>query len=143
MVLGNIFFEPSTRTRMSFATSFYRLGGAVFEMPEMASSSLVKGESLYDTSCVMGSYVDVLVVRHPTQGVVQQFAEATDRPLINGGDGTGEHPTQALLDLYTIIKEQGRSLEQLDGLSIAMVGDLKHGRTVHSLTKLLSLFYNF
>jgi aspartate carbamoyltransferase catalytic subunit len=141
-VLGNVFFEPSTRTRMSFASAFYRLGGAVFEMTDLASSSLVKGESLYDTSRVMGSYVDLLVVRHPTQGVVQQFAEATDRPLINGGDGTGEHPTQALLDLYTMIKEQGRSLDQLNGLSIAMVGDLKHGRTVHSLTKLLSLFKN-
>ncbi|MCX6958634.1 MAG: aspartate carbamoyltransferase [Verrucomicrobiae bacterium] len=141
-VLGNIFFEPSTRTRMSFSTAFQRLGGAVFEMADVNSSSLVKGESLYDTSRVMESYVDLFVVRHPTKGVVQEFAEATDRPLINGGDGTGEHPTQALLDLYTIMKEQGRSFEQLDGLSIAMVGDLKHGRTVHSLTKLLSLFKN-
>jgi aspartate carbamoyltransferase catalytic subunit len=141
-VLGNIFFEPSTRTRMSFSTAFHRLGGAVFEMADVTSSSLVKGESLYDTSRVMESYVDLFVVRHPTKGVVQEFAAATDRPLINGGDGVGEHPTQALLDLYTIMKEQGRSFEELDGLSIAMVGDLKHGRTVHSLTKLLSLFKN-
>lgn len=139
-VLGNIFFEPSTRTRMSFATAFHRLGGAVVEMTDIESSSLVKGESLYDTSRIMGNYVDLFVVRHPTQGAVQDFANATDRPLINGGDGTGEHPTQALLDLYTIMKEQDRNISQLDGLSIAMVGDLKHGRTVHSLTKLLSLF---
>lgn len=141
-VLGNIFFEPSTRTRMSFATSFYRLGGAVYEVADLSSTSLVKGESLYDMSRVMGNYVDLFVVRHPTQGVVQDFAKAADRPLINGGDGTGEHPTQALLDLYTIMKEQGRSFDELDSLSIAMVGDLKHGRTVHSLTKLLSLFKN-
>jgi len=141
-ILGNIFFEPSTRTRMSFATAFQRLGGAVYEVTDLSSTSLVKGESLYDTSRVMESYVDLFVVRHPTQGAVQDFAKATSRPLINGGDGTGEHPTQALLDLYTIMKEQGRSFEQLDGLSIAMVGDLKHGRTVHSLTKLLSLFKN-
>lgn len=141
-VLGNIFFEPSTRTRMSFATAFYRLGGAVYEVADLSSTSLVKGESLYDTSRVMENYVDLFVVRHPTQGAVQDFAEATHRPLISGGDGTGEHPTQALLDLYTIMKEQGRSFDDLDGLSIAMVGDLKHGRTVHSLTKLLSRFKN-
>lgn len=141
-ILGNIFFEPSTRTRMSFATAFQRLGGAVYEVADLSSTSLTKGESLYDTSRVMESYIDLFVVRHPTKGVVQEFATATERPLINGGDGVGEHPTQALLDLYTIMKEQGRSFEQLDGLSIAMVGDLKHGRTVHSLTKLLSLFKN-
>lgn len=141
-LLGNIFFEPSTRTRMSFATAFHRLGGAVIEVTDSASTSLTKGETLSDTSLVMESYVDLFVVRHPTKGVVQEFAETTQRPLVNGGDGTGEHPTQALLDLYTIMKEQGRTLEQLDGLSIAMVGDLKHGRTVHSLTKLLSLFKN-
>lgn len=141
-VLGNIFFEPSTRTRMSFATSFHRLGGAVYEVADLSSTSLVKGESLYDTSRVMENYVDLFVVRHPKQGAVQDFAEATNRPLISGGDGTGEHPTQALLDLYTIMKEQGRTFEELNGLSITMVGDLKHGRTVHSLTKLLSLFKN-
>jgi aspartate carbamoyltransferase catalytic subunit len=111
-------------------------------MTDVASSSLVKGESIDDTSRVIGSYFDLLVVRHPIEGSVQQIAKMTDRPVISGGDGTGEHPTQALLDLYTIMKEQGRSFEQLDGLSIAMVGDLKHGRTVHSLTKLLSLFKN-
>ncbi len=141
-VLGNIFFEPSTRTRMSFATAFYRLGGAVYEVADLASTSVVKGESLYDTSRIMENYVDLFVVRHPTQGAVQDFAKATSCPLISGGDGTGEHPTQALLDLYTIMKEQNRSFEDLNGLSIAMVGDLKHGRTVHSLTKLLSRFKN-
>jgi aspartate carbamoyltransferase catalytic subunit len=141
-VLGNLFFEPSTRSRVSFETAFYRLGGAVSNTIGMDFSSMVKGESLYDTSRVMGGYADVLVVRHPEQGSVKKFAEATATPVISSGDGAGEHPTQALLDLYTILKEQGRSLDKIDGLSIAMVGDLKHGRTVHSLTKLLSLFAN-
>ncbi len=141
-VLGNLFFEPSTRSRVSFETAFYRLGGVVSNTIGMNFSSIVKGESLYDMSRVMGGYADVLVVRHPDKGSVEQFAEATPTPVISSGDGAGEHPTQALLDLYTIMKEQGRSLDQIDGLSIAMVGDLKHGRTVHSLVKLLSLFKN-
>ncbi|MBX9743059.1 MAG: aspartate carbamoyltransferase [Chthoniobacterales bacterium] len=141
-VLGNLFLEPSTRSRVSFETAFYRLGGAVSNTIGSDCSSIVKGESLYDTSRVMGGYVDVLVVRHPEEGSVKKIAEATTTPVISSGDGAGEHPTQALLDLYTIMKEQGRSWDQLEGLSITMIGDLKHGRTVHSLTKLLSLFKN-
>ncbi len=141
-VLGNLFFEPSTRSRVSFATSFYRLGGAVSDTTGFSFSSMAKGESIYDTSRVMGGYADVLVVRHPEEGSIKQFAEATDCPVISSGDGAGEHPTQALLDLYTIMRERGKSFDDLDGLSIAMVGDLKYGRTVHSLTKLLSLFKN-
>lgn len=141
-VLGNLFFEPSTRSRVSFETAFYRLGGAVSNTTGFTFSSMAKGESLEDTARVMGGYADVLVVRHPEEGSVAQFAEATPCPVISSGDGAGEHPTQALLDLYTIMKECGRTLDQIDGLSIAMVGDLKHGRTVHSLTKLLSLFKN-
>lgn len=141
-ILGNLFFEPSTRSRMSFETAFYRLGGAVSNITGMTFTSMTKGESIYDTSRVLGGYADLLVVRHPEEGSVKQFADATTTPVINSGDGAGEHPTQALLDLYTILKEQQRSFDQVDGLSIAMVGDLKHGRTVHSLIKLLSLFKN-
>lgn len=139
-VLGNLFFEPSTRSRVSFETAFYRLGGAVSNTIGVDFSSIVKGESLYDTARIMGGYADVLVVRHPQEGSVKEFAAATTTPVISSGDGAGEHPTQALLDLYTILKEQGRSFEEIDGLSIAMIGDLKQSRTVHSLTKLLSLF---
>lgn len=139
-VLGNLFFEPSTRSRVSFSTAFHRLGGSVSDTTGFSFSSMAKGESIYDTSRVMGGYTDVLVIRHPQEGSLKQFAAATDQPVISSGDGAGEHPTQALLDLYTIMKERRRSFDQLDGLSITMVGDLKHGRTVHSLTKLLSLF---
>lgn len=141
-VLGNLFFEPSTRSRVSFGAAFNRLGGEVRDTTGFTFSSMAKGESIHDTSRVISGYVDCLVVRHPEEGSVQQFAEATHLPVINGGDGPGEHPTQALLDLYTVMKEHGRNLDQIDGLSIAMVGDLKHGRTVHSLTKLLALFNN-
>lgn len=141
-VLGNLFLEPSTRSRVSFETAFYRLGGSVSNTIGIDGSSIVKGESLEDTACMLGGYADVLVIRHPEQGAVQKMAQATITPVINSGDGAGEHPTQALLDLYTILKEQGRTFSQIDGLSIAMVGDLKHSRTVHSLLKLLSLFKN-
>lgn len=141
-VLGNLFFEPSTRSRVSFGSAFNRLGGEVRDTTGFTFSSMAKGESIHDTSRVISGYTDVLVVRHPEEGAVKQFADATNQPVINGGDGPGEHPTQALLDLYTVMKEHGRNLDQIDGLSIAMVGDLKYGRTVHSLTKLLSLFNN-
>jgi aspartate carbamoyltransferase catalytic subunit len=141
-LLGNIFFEPSTRTRVSFETAFYRLGGSVFNIADKTGTSMVKGESLEDTARVLGGYADVLVVRHPKEGSVKRCADVSSSPVINAGDGSGEHPTQALLDLYTIMKESGRSLDQIDGLSIAFVGDLKHSRTVHSLAKLLSLFKN-
>lgn len=139
-VLCNLFFEPSTRSRISFGAAFCRLGGATCDTTGFQFSSMAKGESIFDTSRVVSGYADVIVVRHPVEGTVREFANAARVPVINGGDGPGEHPTQALLDLYTIYKERGGSLADVDGLSIAMVGDLRHGRTVHSLTKLLSLF---
>jgi aspartate carbamoyltransferase catalytic subunit len=139
-VLANLFFEPSTRTRISFHAAFSRLGGSVCDTTGFQFSSMAKGESLYDTARVIAGYADIIVIRHPVEGSVKEFAEAIHVPVINGGDGPGEHPTQALLDLYTIHKEFGGALDRVDGVKIAMVGDLKHGRTVHSLAKLLSLF---
>lgn len=138
-ILGNLFFEPSTRSRISFGAAFDRLGGSVRDTTGFQFSSMAKGESLYDTSRVVSGYVDIIVMRHPTIGSVKEFSAATQIPVINGGDGAGEHPTQALLDLYTIHKELKRGLDELRGLKIALVGDLKFGRTVHSLIKLLSL----
>lgn len=138
-ILGNLFFEPSTRSRISFGAAFNRLGGSVRDTTGFQFSSMAKGESLYDTSRVVSGYVDIIVMRHPTIGSVREFASATRIPVISGGDGAGEHPTQALLDLYTIRKELNRDLKELRGLKIALVGDLKFGRTVHSLMKLLSL----
>ena len=139
-VLGNLFFEASTRTRVSFGAAFCRLGGSVCDTTGFTFSSMAKGESIYDTSRVMSGYVDALVIRHPEQGSVAEFADATNIPVINGGDGAGEHPSQALLDLYTILTEFSRLGKLLDGAHIAMVGDLKYGRTVHSLIKLLALY---
>lgn len=139
-VLGNLFFEASTRTRVSFGAAFCRLGGSVCDTTGFTFSSMAKGESIYDTSRVMSGYVDAMVIRHPEQGSVAEFARATNIPVVNGGDGTGEHPSQALLDLYTILTEFSRLGKLLDGAHIAMVGDLKHGRTVHSLIKLLALY---
>lgn len=141
-ILANLFFEPSTRTRISFGCAFNRLGGFVNDTVGFEFSSIVKGESMYDTSRVVGGYADIIVVRHPIKGSVAKFAEATNIPIINGGDGVGEHPTQALLDIYTIYKELGSDFQLLNNLNIALVGDLKNGRTVHSLAKLLSLFKN-
>jgi aspartate carbamoyltransferase catalytic subunit len=138
-VLGNLFFEPSTRSRLSFGAAFNRLGGYVRETTGFAFSSMAKGESIYDTSRVVSGYMDILVVRHPDEGAVQEFAAATHVPVINGGDGPGEHPTQALLDLYTLCRERGLRPGGLGGMRVAVVGDLKYGRTVHSLTKLLAL----
>lgn len=139
-VLGNLFFEPSTRTRVSFGAAFCRLGGSVCDTTGFTFSSMVKGESIADTSRVVSGYVDALVVRHPELGSVAEFARHTHLPVINGGDGTGEHPTQALLDLYTIRREFARLGKPIDGARVAMVGDLRHGRTVHSLIRLLSLY---
>lgn len=139
-ILGNMFFEPSTRTRVSFGCAFNLLGGEVRETTGFKSSAIAKGESLYDTARVLSGYSDVICMRHPEEGSVGEFAAASRVPVLNGGDGANEHPSQALLDLYTICKElQGRG-RGLDGLRIAMIGDLKHGRTVHSLIRLLSLF---
>jgi len=139
-VLGNLFFEASTRTRVSFGAAFCRLGGSVCDTTGFTFSSMAKGESIYDTSRVMSGYVDAMVIRHPEQGSVAEFARATNIPVVNGGDGPGEHPSQALLDLYTILTEFSRLGKLLDGAHIAMVGDLKYGRTVHSLIKLLALY---
>src|SRR6185312_9734578 len=139
-VLGNLFFEASTRTRVSFGAAFCRLGGSVCDTTGFTFSSMVKGESIYDTSRVMSGYVDALVIRHPEKGSVAEFAAATNIPVVNGGDGAGEHPSQALLDLYTILTEFSRLGKLLDGAHIVLAGDLKYGRTVHSLIKLLALY---
>lgn len=141
-ILGNMFFEASTRTRISFGSAFNLLGGDVRESVGMDSSSLIKGESLQDTARVLSGFSDVICMRHPEAGSVAQFAAASRVPVMNGGDGSNEHPSQALLDLYTIAKELQTRGRGIDGLRIAMVGDLKYGRTVHSLCKLLSLYNN-
>ena len=141
-ILGNMFFEPSTRTRVSFGCAFNLLGGHVRETTDVKSSSISKGESLYDTARVISGYSDIIVMRHPQPGSVSEFAKASRVPVINGGDGPNEHPSQALLDLYTIKKELHSKDREIDGMSIAMVGDLKHGRTVHSLSQLLLLYKN-
>ena len=141
-ILGNMFFEPSTRTRVSFGCAFNLLGGQVRETSDVKTSSISKGESLYDTARVIGGYSDIIVMRHPQMGSVSEFAKASRVPVINGGDGPNEHPSQALLDLYTIKKELLSNDRQIDGMNIAMIGDLKHGRTVHSLSQLLLLYDN-
>lgn len=133
-ILATLFFEPSTRTRLSFEAAMQRLGGRVLSVSEPKSTSASKGETLHDTIRTVDGYADAIVLRHPEIGAADIAARATSKPLLNAGDGAGEHPTQSLLDLYTIRKEQGR----VDGLRIALVGDLKHGRTVHSLATLLS-----
>lgn len=135
-LMASLFYEPSTRTRLSFETAMNRLGGRVISSVGMQFSSLTKGETLYDTGRVIENFADVVVMRHPDDGSVEKLARGTNVPVINAGDGANEHPTQSLLDLYTIQKELG----QLDGLTIAMVGDLKFGRTVHSLSQMLSHF---
>jgi aspartate carbamoyltransferase catalytic subunit len=141
-ILGNMFFEPSTRTRVSFGCAFNLLGGHVRETTDVKTSSISKGESLYDTARVISGYSDVIVMRHPKVGSVSEFAKASRVPVINGGDGSNEHPSQALLDLYTIKKELSFNDRDIDNMRIAMVGDLKHGRTVHSLSQLLLLYNN-
>jgi aspartate carbamoyltransferase catalytic subunit len=141
-ILGNMFFEASTRTRVSFGSAFNLLGGEVRETAGFESSALVKGESLQDTARVLSGFSDVICMRHPDEGSVAEFASASRVPVMNGGDGANEHPTQALLDLYTIRKEMVATGRDIDGLTIAMVGDLKYGRTVHSLCKLLGLYSN-
>ena len=127
-VMGSLFFEPSTRTRLSFETAMQRLGGGVVGFAQAGTSSVAKGESLNDTIRTVNEYVDVIVMRHPEIGSAQQAAGVSRVPVLNGGDGAGQHPTQALLDLYTIHTERG----QVDGNTIALCGDLKNGRTVHA-----------
>jgi aspartate carbamoyltransferase catalytic subunit len=139
-ILGSMFFEPSTRTRVSFGSAFNLLGGHVRETTGIENSAIAKGESLYDTARVLSGYSDVIAMRHPAEGSVSEFAAASRVPVINGGDGANEHPSQALLDLYTIKSELAGRGQGIDGLRIAMVGDLRYGRTVHSLCKLLRLF---
>lgn len=135
-VMGSCFFEPSTRTRLSFETAMQRLGGRVVGFADPAVSSASKGETLYDGMKIIGQYVDVIAMRHPLEGAARRAAEATDKPILNGGDGSNQHPTQTLLDLFTIKECQ----KKLTGLKIAMVGDLKYGRTVHSLLQALKFF---
>ena len=132
-VLACVFYEPSTRTSSSFIAAMSRLGGTVIPINEVRYSSVTKGESLPDTIRTLESYADVIVLRHPEVGASEVAAEYARKPVINAGDGVGEHPTQALLDLFTIRSELGK----IDGLHVAMVGDLRYGRTVHSLARLL------
>ena len=134
-VLALCFFEPSTRTKMSFDTAIKRLGGTTTDMGTVESSSVKKGESLADTVRVVEGYADAIVLRHPSEGAAKMAAEFVDVPVINAGDGAGQHPSQTLLDLYTIRENVG-----LDGLSIGIMGDLKYGRTVHSLADALTNF---
>lgn len=135
-ILASCFFEPSTRTRLSFETAMLRLGGRVIGFSEASSTSSQKGESLSDTMRVIGGFADIIVIRHPEIGSAHIAAKVAGKPVINAGDGAGEHPSQTLVDLFTIRKEFGT----LEGLSIAIVGDLKYGRTIHSLVKALSLY---
>ena len=135
-VLTNLFYEPSTRTSSSFVAAIERLGGSVVQINNVTYSSVSKGESLSDTVRTLESYSDAIVLRHPEKGSAAAAAAAAEKPIINAGDGPGEHPTQALLDAYTIVEEMGR----LDGLTVTMLGDLKYGRTVHSLARLLTLY---
>jgi aspartate carbamoyltransferase catalytic subunit len=136
-VLATLFFEPSTQTRLTFETAMLRLGGHVVSVTAAkTSSSAVKGESLYDTGKMINGYADVAVVRHAAEGSAKELADGANVPVINGGDGAGQHPTQALVDLYTIQKERGR----LNNLNVTLAGDLKNGRTVHSLSWLLGKY---
>src|SRR4030067_324094 len=135
-LVATLFFEPSTRTRMSFEAAMQRLGGGVVSMGAGEGSSVAKGETLGDAARTVAQYADVIVVRHPKMGSAKEVADAVEIPVINAGDGAGQHPTQALLDLYTIRKELG----SLKNLTISLVGDLKNGRTVHALVEVLSHF---
>jgi len=135
-ILATLFFEASTRTRLSFESAMHKLGGSTIGFAEAEIASVKKGENLADTVRTVENYADVIALRHPLEGAARLAAEFSKVPIINGGSGAEEHPTQALLDLYTIIREKGK----IDGLKIAMVGDLRYGRTVHSLAYALSLY---
>ncbi len=151
-ILANLFYEPSTRTSSSFTAAMERLGGSVIPINEVKYSSVSKGESLPDTVRTLECYADVIVLRHPEVGASALAARYARKPIINAGDGIGEHPTQALLDLFTIVEELGATSDGseagpsaalasgADGLTVTMLGDLKYGRTVHSLARLLSLY---
>jgi len=141
-VVSSLFFEPSTRTRLSFEAAINRLGGGIIGFTDSSSSSTTKGESLKDTIKMVSNYSDLIVMRHPLEGSARYASEQSDVPVINAGDGANQHPTQTLLDLYSIYKTQGT----LENLNIFLVGDLKYGRTVHSLLMAMSMFnptFNF
>lgn len=141
-VISTLFYEPSTRTRLSFESAINRLGGSVIGFSEASSSSVSKGESLKDTILTVSNYSDLIVMRHPLEGSAKYASEVASVPVINAGDGAHQHPTQTLLDLFSIIKTQG----SLENLNICLVGDLKYGRTVHSLLMAMSQFnpvFNF
>ena len=135
-ILGNLFFEPSTRTRMSFETAINRLGGDVVNLGDVKTSSVVKGETLFDTIQMVDGYTDIIAMRHPRQGAAQYAADSAKVPILNGGDGAGHHPTQTMLDLFTIMQAHGT----LEGLNVVLAGDLRYGRTVHSLSHALVRF---
>ena len=135
-ILGNLFFEPSTRTKLSFESAAYRLGCDVIDVSEMSMTSIAKGETLADTIRMVDAYCDVIVLRHPFEGAARLAADVSENPVINAGDGAGSHPTQMLLDLFTMREAK----DSLDGLNVTMVGDLKYGRTVHTLAQALTNF---
>ena len=135
-ILGNLFFEPSTRTRMSFETAMKRLGGDVVNLGDVKTSSVVKGETLFDTIQMVDGYTDIIAMRHPRQGAAQYAQDSARVPVLNGGDGAGHHPTQTMLDLFTIRQAHG----SLEGLKVVLAGDLRYGRTVHSLSHALTRF---
>jgi aspartate carbamoyltransferase catalytic subunit len=135
-ILGNLFFEPSTRTRLSFESAAQRLGASVIDVSQMSMTSIAKGETLADTIRMVDTYCDVIVLRHPHEGAARLAAKFSENPVINAGDGAGSHPTQTLLDLFTMKRAKG----SIDGLNIVLVGDLKYGRTVHSLAEALTMF---
>lgn len=135
-ILASLFYEPSTRTRLSFESAMHRLGGRVITAEGIQFSSMYKGETIQDTAMMASQYADIIVMRHPEQGAADKASSVAQVPFINAGDGPGQHPTQGILDMVTIFKERGT----LDGIKITMVGDLKFGRTVHSLSFLLGLY---
>ena len=135
-ILGNLFFEPSTRTRMSFETAMKRLGGDVVNLGDVKTSSVVKGETLFDTIQMVDGYTDIIAMRHPRQGAARYAQDAAQVPILNGGDGAGHHPTQTMLDLFTIRQSHGK----LENLKVVLAGDLRYGRTVHSLSHALIRF---
>lgn len=134
-ILATLFYEPSTRTRLSFETAMHRLGGSVISVVGSEMASLSKGETFADTGRIVSLYADIIAMRHPAEGSVTALSEGAQVPVVNAGDGTGEHPTQALLDVYTMQKERG----DLKNLTVSLVGDLRNGRTVHSLIFVLAL----
>lgn len=137
-VIATLFFEPSTRTRLSFETAINRLGGKIIGFSDSSSSSVSKGETLHDTIRMVSNYADMIIMRHPLEGSARYASEVSGVPIINAGDGSNQHPSQTLLDMYSIIKTQGR----LDDINLFLVGDLKYGRTVHSLLMAMLQFEN-